>query len=81
MLLYVVCLFKNMSYKWTKMKKLVMYIYLAYFNIMKGVNMKKNNFKKNSFLPKTGDIPSSEVPIVAGLGLIIGLLGNRKFNR
>ena len=41
MLLCVVCLFKNMSYKWTKMKKLVMYIYLAYFNIMKGVNMKK----------------------------------------
>ena len=29
------------------MKKLVMYIYLAYFNIMKGVNMKKNNFKNS----------------------------------
>ena len=50
-------------------------------DIDKTIVVKKNNFKKNSFLPKTGDIPSSEVPIVAGLGLIIGLLGNRKFNR
>ena len=50
-------------------------------DIDKTIVVEKNNFKKNSFLPKTGDIPSSEVPIVAGLGLIIGLLGNRKFNR
>ena len=50
-------------------------------DIDKIIVVEKNNFKKNSFLPKTGDIPSSEVPIVAGLGLIIGLLGNRKFNR
>ena len=50
-------------------------------DIDKTIVVEKNNFKKNSFLPKTGDIPSSEVPIVAGLGLIIGLLGNKKFNR
>ena len=50
-------------------------------DIDKTIVVEKNNFKKNSFLPKTGDIPSSEVPIVAGLGLIIGLLGNRKFKR
>ena len=50
-------------------------------DIDKTIVAEKNNSNKNSSLPKTGDIPSSEVPIVAGLSLIIGILGNRRFNR
>ena len=68
MLLCVVCLFKNMSYKWTKMKKLVMYIYLAYFNIMKGVNMKKNNFK------------NSVLAAVLAMAVVLSLFANGAVN-
>ena len=68
MLLYVGCLFKNMSYKWTKMKKLVMYIYLAYFNIMKGVNMKKNNFK------------NSVLAAVLAMAVVLSLFANAAVN-
>ena len=41
----------------------------------------KNNLKQNFILPKTGDSSSSELPIVAGIGFIIGALGIRKYNR
>ena len=40
-----------------------------------------NNFKKSSILPKTGENSSNTIPIVTGLGLIIGVLGIRKYNR
>ena len=40
-----------------------------------------NNFKQNSILPKTGKNSSNTIPIVTGLGLIIGVLGIRKYNR
>ena len=40
-----------------------------------------NNLKQNSILPKTGDNSSNELPIVAGIGFIIGALGIRKYNR
>ena len=40
-----------------------------------------DNLKQNSILPKTGDSSSSELPIVAGVGFIIGALGIRKYNR
>ena len=41
----------------------------------------KNNLKQNFILPKTGDSSSSELPIVAGIGFIIGALGVRKYKR
>ena len=40
-----------------------------------------NNFKQISILPKTGDSSSSRLPIVVEVGLIIGVLGIRKYNR
>ena len=40
-----------------------------------------NNFKQNSILPKTGKNSSNTIPIATGLGLIIGVLGIRKYNR
>ena len=40
-----------------------------------------NNFKQNSIIPKTGKNSSNTIPIVTGLGLIIGVLGIRKYNR
>ena len=40
-----------------------------------------DNLKQNSILPKTGDSSSSELPIVAGVGFIIGALGIRKYKR
>ena len=40
-----------------------------------------DNLKQNSILPKTGDSSSSELPIVAGVGFIIGALGVRKYKR
>ena len=40
-----------------------------------------NNFTQNSILPKTGEDSSNTIPIAAGLGLIIGVLGIRKYNR
>ena len=40
-----------------------------------------NNFKQNSILPKTGENSSNAIPIATGLGLIIGVLGIRKYNR
>ena len=40
-----------------------------------------NNFKKNSILPKTGEDSSNTIPIATGAGLIIGILGIRKYNR
>ena len=40
-----------------------------------------NNFKQNSILPKTGENSSNGIPIAAGIGLIIGVLGIRKYNR
>ena len=41
----------------------------------------KNNFKQNSILPKTGENSSNGIPIATGIGLIIGVLGIRKYNR
>ena len=40
-----------------------------------------NNFTQNPILPKTGQDSSNTIPIAAGLGLIIGVLGIRKYNR
>ncbi len=40
-----------------------------------------NNFKQNSILPKTGGDSSNTISIVTGLGLIIGVLGIRRYNR
>ena len=40
-----------------------------------------NNFKQNSILPKTGENSSNGIPIATGIGLIIGVLGIRKYNR
>ena len=40
-----------------------------------------NNFTQNSILPKTGEDSSNTIPIAAGLVLIIGVLGIRKYNR
>ena len=40
-----------------------------------------NNFKQNSILPKTGGNSSNGIPIATGIGLIIGVLGIRKYNR
>ena len=40
-----------------------------------------NNFKQNSILPKTGKNSSNTIPIATGLGLIIGVLGIRKYKR
>ena len=40
-----------------------------------------NNFSQNSILPKTGEDSSNTIPIATGLGLIIGVLGIRKYNR
>ena len=40
-----------------------------------------NNFKQSSILPKTGENSSNTIPIATGLGLIIGVLGIRKYNR
>ena len=40
-----------------------------------------NNLKKNSILPKTGEDSSNTIPIATGVGLIIGILGIRKYNR
>ena len=40
-----------------------------------------NNLKKNSILPKTGENSSNTIPIATCLGLIIGVLGIRKYNR
>ena len=40
-----------------------------------------NNFTQNSILPKTGEDSSNTIPIATGLGLIIGVLGIRKYNR
>ena len=40
-----------------------------------------NNFKPISILPKTGDSSSSRLPIIVEVGLIIGVLGIRKYNR
>ncbi|VTX82635.1 Rib/alpha-like domain-containing protein [Gemella haemolysans] len=39
-----------------------------------------NNFKQNTILPKTGGNSSNTIPIITGLGLIIGVLGIRKYN-
>ncbi len=38
-----------------------------------------NNFKQNPILPKTGENSSNTIPIATGLGLIIGVLGIRKY--
>ena len=40
-----------------------------------------NNFTQNPILPKTGEDSSNTIPIATGLGLIIGVLGIRKYNR
>ena len=40
-----------------------------------------NNFTQNPILPKTGEDSSNTIPIAAELGLIIGVLGIRKYNR
>ena len=45
------------------------------------LNSLNNNFKQNSILPKTGKNSSNTIPIATGLGLIIGVLGIRKYNR
>ena len=50
-------------------------------SINKNIVESNNNLKQNSILPKTGDSPSSELPIVAGVGFLIVALGIRKYNR
>ena len=40
-----------------------------------------SNFTQNLILPKTGEDSSNTIPIATGLGLIIGVLGIRKYNR
>ena len=50
-------------------------------SINKNIVESNNNLKQNSILPKTGDSPSSELPIVAGVGFLIVTLGIRKYNR
>ena len=40
-----------------------------------------SNFTQNPILPKTGEDSSNTIPIATGLGLIIGVLGIRKYNR
>ena len=51
-------------------------------NIKAGkLDSSNNNLKQNSILPKTGDNSSNKLPIVAGIGFIIGVLGIRKYNR
>ena len=50
-------------------------------SIDKNIVESNNNLKLNSILPKTGDSPSNELPIVAGVAFIIGALGIRKYNR
>ena len=50
-------------------------------SIKKNVVESNNNLKQNSILPKTGDNSSNKLPIVAGIGFIIGVLGIRKYNR
>ena len=50
-------------------------------SINKNIVESNNNLKQNSILPKTGGGPSSELPIVAGVGFLIVALGIRKYNR
>ncbi|WP_448905261.1 Rib/alpha-like domain-containing protein, partial [Gemella sp.] len=50
-------------------------------SINKNIVKSNNNLKQNSILPKTGDSPSSELPIVAGVGFLIVALGIRKYIR
>ena len=50
-------------------------------SIKKNIVESNNNLKQNSILPKTGDNSSNKLPIVEGIGLIIGALGIRKYNR
>ena len=50
-------------------------------SIKKNIVESNNNLKQNSILPKTGDNSSNKLPIVAGIGFIIGVLGIRKYNR
>ena len=50
-------------------------------SINKNIVESNNNLKQNSILPKTGGSPSSELPIVAGVGFFIVALGIRKYNR
>ena len=50
-------------------------------SINKNIVESNNNLKQNSILPKTGGSPSSELPIVAGVGFLIVALGIRKYNR
>ena len=52
----------------------------VHYNIHKNRNF-YNNFKQNSILPKTGGDSSNTISIVTGLGLIIGVLGIRRYNR
>ena len=50
-------------------------------SINKNIVELNNNLKQNSLLPKTGGSPSSELPIVAGVGFLMVALGIRKYNR
>ena len=50
-------------------------------SIKKNIVESNNNLKQNSILQKTGDNSSNKLPIVAGIGFIIGVLGIRKYNR
>ena len=50
-------------------------------SINKNIVELNNNLKQNSILPKTGGSPSSELPIVAGVGFLMVALGIRKYNR
>ena len=50
-------------------------------SINKNIVESNNNLKQNSILPKTGGSPSSELPIVAGVGFLMVALGIRKYNR
>ena len=50
-------------------------------SIKKNIVESNNNLKQNSILPKTGDNSSNKLPIVTGIGFIIGVLGIRKYNR
>ena len=50
-------------------------------SIKKNIVESNNNLKQNSILPRTGDNSSNKLPIVAGIGFIIGVLGIRKYNR
>ena len=50
-------------------------------SINKNIVESNYNLKQNSILPKTGGSPSSELPIVAGVGFLMVTLGIRKYNR